>query len=39
MQLNAMNMEIINDINFENEGRWVLIQEDNSIGNNIHFNY
>ncbi|KAF0712841.1 Uncharacterized protein FWK35_00034916, partial [Aphis craccivora] len=28
MQLNAMNMEIINEMNFENEGRRVLVQED-----------
>jgi len=40
MQLNAMNMEIFNDMNFENEGRRVLIQEDPFVGNYIHhFNY
>jgi len=33
IQLNAMNMEIFNNMNIVNEGRRVLIQEDPFVGN------
>lgn len=33
VHINAINMELINDMDIENEGRRVLIQEDPFVGN------